>query len=118
MWNGFGDPATIRHKLDVLREHCDAVGRDPEQIVTTRLGTLIVAETQAEAERRKRVWQDQRGVPDGSIGARLWWGDPEAIRAQAKAMLDMGLGGLLFNMPAGSSAEDVRLAGETLAPLR
>lgn len=108
----------VRHKLDVLREHCDAVGRDPGEIVTTRLGTLIVAQTMAEAERRKREWQEQRGVPDESVDARLWWGDPDAIRTQAKAMLDVGLGGLLFNMPAGSSPEDVRLAGETLATLR
>jgi hypothetical protein len=86
--------------------------------VTTRLGTLIVAETMANAERRKRDRQEERGIPDGSIGARLWWGDVDAIRGQAKAMLDVGLGGLLFNMPAGSSPEDVRLAGEALAPLR
>ena len=118
MWNGFGDPAMVRHKLEVLREHCDAVGRDPAEIVTTRLGTLIVAQTMAEAERRRHEWQEQRGVPDESVEARLWWGDPDAIRGQAKAMLDVGLGGLLFNMPAGSSPEDVRLAGETLATLR
>ena len=117
LWNGFGDPATVHHKLEVLREHCEAVGRDPEEIVTTRLGTLIVAETMADAERRKRAWQEERGIADESVGARLWWGDADAIRAQAKAMLDVGLGGLLFNMPAGSSAEDVRLAGEALAPL-
>ena len=118
LWNGFGDPATVHHKLEVLREHCEAVGRDPEEIVTTRLGTLIVAETMADAERRKRAWQEERGIPDESIGARLWWGDADAIRGQAKAMLDVGLGGLLFNMPAESSPEDVRLAGEALAPLR
>ena len=118
MWNGFGDVATIGHKLEVLREHCDAVGRDPGQIVTTRLGTLIVAGTMAEAERRKRVWQEQRGIPDESVGTRLWWGDADAIAGQAKAMLDIGLGGLLFNMPSGSSAEDVRLSGEALATLR
>jgi F420-dependent oxidoreductase-like protein len=40
-WNGFGDPATIRHKLDVLRRHCADVGRDPGEIETTRLGTSI-----------------------------------------------------------------------------
>jgi alkanesulfonate monooxygenase SsuD/methylene tetrahydromethanopterin reductase-like flavin-dependent oxidoreductase (luciferase family) len=41
MWNGFGDPATIRHKLDVLDEHCRDVGRDRSEIETTRLGTPI-----------------------------------------------------------------------------
>jgi len=118
MWNGFGDAATMSHKLEVLREHCDAVGRDPGQIVTTRLGTLIVAETMAEAERRKREWQEQRGIAEESIEARLWWGDPDAIAGQAKAMLDIGLGGLLFNMPSGSTPDDVRLGGEALAMLR
>jgi F420-dependent oxidoreductase-like protein len=41
LWNGFGDPAMIRHKLDVLEAHCRDVGRDPAEIVTTRLGTPI-----------------------------------------------------------------------------
>jgi F420-dependent oxidoreductase-like protein len=40
-WNGFGDPSTIRHELEVLREHCEDVGRDPTEIETTRLGTAI-----------------------------------------------------------------------------
>jgi F420-dependent oxidoreductase-like protein len=41
MWNGFGDPTTIRHKLAVLDEHCREVGRDRSEIETTRLGTPI-----------------------------------------------------------------------------
>ena len=36
----------------------------------------------------------------------------------AQRELDVGLGGLIFNMPAGSSPEEVRLAGEALATLR
>jgi F420-dependent oxidoreductase-like protein len=37
--NLFGDAAVITHKLDVLRRHCDDVGRDPATIeVTTFLG--------------------------------------------------------------------------------
>ena len=57
MWNGFGDVATIRHKLDVLEEHCANVGRDRSEIVATRLGTLIVGETAEDADRRRRAWQ-------------------------------------------------------------
>ena len=29
MWNGFGDLAMVRHKLEVLSEHCATEGRDP-----------------------------------------------------------------------------------------
>lgn len=34
-WNLNADPATYAHKLDVLRQHCDEVGRDYETIVKT-----------------------------------------------------------------------------------
>ena len=119
MWNGFGDVDMIRHKLDVLRGHCDAVGRDFDQIVTTRLGTMIVAETADEADRLRRTWQEERGVDDASLGMRLTWGDVEGVREQARTLLEAtGLGGLLFNMPAGSSVEQVAMAGEALAGLR
>jgi F420-dependent oxidoreductase-like protein len=118
MWNGFGDVETIRHKLEVLRRHCEDVGRDFEEITTTRLGTLIVAATADEADRRRRAWQAERGVDDQGLSARLTWGDVPSVREQARAMLETGLGGLLFNMPAGSSVDDFRLAGEALVPLR
>jgi len=32
MWHGFGDPATITHKLRVLDNWCTEIGRDPKQI--------------------------------------------------------------------------------------
>ena len=35
--NIFGGPADIAHKLDVLRRHCDAVGRDPNEIEVTAM---------------------------------------------------------------------------------
>jgi F420-dependent oxidoreductase-like protein len=39
--NLFGDAPTIAHKVDVLKRHCDAVGRDPGEIeVTTNVGAL------------------------------------------------------------------------------
>src|SRR5437667_5055417 len=51
MCNFFGDVATVRHKLDVLHRHCEAVGRDPNTIIKTRLGSLIIRGTDAEGER-------------------------------------------------------------------
>ena len=114
MWNGFGDPATIRHKLDVLEEHCRKIRRDPSEIVTTRLGTLIIASTKEEAEQRKDAWQAAKGVDDAGLAMRLVWGDPEMVGDAAQGFFDVGLDGLLFNMPTGSTPEDVALAGRTL----
>src|SRR3954466_3373263 len=33
--NIFGSPEEVAHKVDVLRRHCDAVGRDPNEIEAT-----------------------------------------------------------------------------------
>jgi F420-dependent oxidoreductase-like protein len=118
MWNGFGEIATIRHKLDVLSEHCATEGRDRSEIVATRLGTLIVADTHEEADRRRRGWQTERGVADEGLAMRLTWGDRAEVAEQGRAFLDAGLQGLLFNMPAGSLPEDVSRAGEALSALR
>ena len=49
---------------------------------------------------------------------RLIWGDRAAVAEQARAFLDAGLQGLIFNMPAGSTVEDVHRAGEALSALR
>ena len=99
----------------MLAGHCEAIGRDPGEIVTTRLGTLIVAPTAQEAERRRRSWMADRGVDEDSVRMRLIWGDPDEVAETVQAYLDTGLRGLIFNMPAGSTAEDVMLAGTTLA---
>jgi F420-dependent oxidoreductase-like protein len=111
MWNGFGDPPTIRHKLEVLEGHCREAGRDPTEIVKTRLGTLLVAPTMDEAKQRVAAL----GIPEERRRTTLTWGDPETVAEQAQGFLDAGLDGLIFNMPVGSTPEDAALAGRTLS---
>jgi len=114
MWNGFGDVATIEGKLSVLARNCADVRRDPREIVKTRLGTLIVAPTEEEAERRKSAWQASKGHEDGAVAPRLSWGSPETLGGRVRPFLEAGLDGSLFNMPTGSTREDVDLAGRAL----
>jgi F420-dependent oxidoreductase-like protein len=113
MWNGFGDPETVRHKVEVLTEHCRDVGRDPSEIVKTRLGGLVVAPTQEAADRGAAAYQAARGIDDGTLRAMLAWGDPEAVAGRVQQYLDAGLDGLIFNM-LGSTPEDVAFAGSVL----
>ncbi|MDP9341561.1 MAG: LLM class F420-dependent oxidoreductase [Actinomycetota bacterium] len=56
--NVFGDPDTARHKFDVLRRHCEAEGRDYDQIEKTVYFTVDVGE---DGERASRV-VDQLGA--------------------------------------------------------
>jgi F420-dependent oxidoreductase-like protein len=41
--NVFGAPAAIHHKYEVLREHCEAVGRDPDEIERSTLQGVRLA---------------------------------------------------------------------------
>ena len=62
--NIFGDPDTVRHKLEVLRRHCDAERRDFDEIERTNLTTMLIARDE-EAVRAKR---QRLGVPETFSG--------------------------------------------------
>ena len=76
MNNVGGTAESVRHKEQVLLEHCEAVGRDPSEIERTiGVGTVVIRDDRAEAERifleafdRNRVakpWVDQPvGTPE------------------------------------------------------
>ena len=63
--NFFGDADRMRHLVGVLEGHCERLGRDPAEITKTRLGTIIIAPTQEEAD-AKLEWlaQATRMDPD------------------------------------------------------
>jgi F420-dependent oxidoreductase-like protein len=114
MWNGFGDPTAIRHKVEVLADHCRDIGRDPAEIVKTRLGTLVVTATKEEADARREDFKRLRGIDDAMLPSMLTCGTADEIGDAVQPFFDAGLDGLIFNMPAGSTPEMVDLAGSAL----
>ena len=78
--NLFGDLETIRHKLSVLEAHCDEIGRDSSEITKTRLGGLLIAETDAKARGQAR---SLRGESRGHGGAGAGLRDSSAIRMRS-----------------------------------
>lgn len=110
MCNIHGSPTTIRRLLGVLRQHCDEVGRDPAEITATRLGTLMPAETEDEAERISSRLRDAVGP---EFEERFTVGTPEGLADQVGALVDAGLDGLIFNLPFATE-DQVRHVGEIL----
>jgi F420-dependent oxidoreductase-like protein len=115
--NLFGDVATIKHKLSVIEQHCQDVGRDSAEITKTRLGSLVIGKTEEEAERKLVAFAATRSMTVEQARAFAIVGGPESVAAQAQELLDAGLDGLLFNMTDSQDLEPVELAGATLAPL-
>src|SRR5438874_2393308 len=48
MCNLFGDADAVRHKLAVLRQHCEDVGRDLAEITVSRLATAVMKDSDDE----------------------------------------------------------------------
>jgi F420-dependent oxidoreductase-like protein len=51
--NIFGDAATVKAKFDILRGHCDKIGRDFDTIERTNLTTLLIAKDEASLKAKK-----------------------------------------------------------------
>jgi F420-dependent oxidoreductase-like protein len=112
--NLFGDLPTIKHKIDVLRGHCEEIGRDPAEIVKTRLGAVAIAATQGEADAKAEASAARRGWTIEQYRAYALVGTPDVVAEQARTYLDAGLDGLFFNMPDVYDLDAVALAGTTL----
>ena len=114
--NLFGDPPTIRHKLEVLERHCAEAGRDPADITKTRLGTLVLRPTSREAERVAAEMQAAWGVDEEQFRAVVVAGGPDEVGEQVQPYFDAGLDGVIFNLK-DVTPELATLAGEVLGPL-
>jgi alkanesulfonate monooxygenase SsuD/methylene tetrahydromethanopterin reductase-like flavin-dependent oxidoreductase (luciferase family) len=78
-----GTAANYAHKLDVLRQHCDAVGRDYRSIVKTWSAEAIaVAETEAEA---------QRIASTSPYNNNTIVGTPAQVAEQLRAFVELGV---------------------------
>ena len=123
--NLFGQPDEVRHKLDVLARHCEAVGRDPKSVHKTRLGTLFVGKSHEAAEAKLGGMLAERGMDLASmdetsrhaIAGMFHVGGPDEIAEQVQGLLDAGLDGLIFNLADAHDLESVALAGSVLKPL-
>ncbi|HUC36847.1 MAG TPA: LLM class F420-dependent oxidoreductase [Acidimicrobiales bacterium] len=112
--NVFGDAGTVKHKMEVLDRHCEAIGRDPATITKTRLGTLVIADTSERAERRLGELAWRRGQDPEFLRPTVTAGDPDSVLEQVGAFFEAGLDGLVFTMPDAHELDSVALAGATL----
>lgn len=86
----------LRHKLDVLKEHCRSVGRDYSQILKTKLASVMFAQDKEAAimkiEKLKPSWLDLK-----SYSSTFILGNPRDVSNQVSELEEMGIDYLIVN---------------------
>ena len=111
-----GGFATVKRKEAILVEHCEAIGRDPAEIErTTGLGTVIIRDSRAEAERVQREIFARNG------NARLWTdqpvGTPEDVAAILEPYLEIGYRHFIAGFPSPYDEESMTRLITEVKPL-
>ena len=109
MCNLFGDPATVAHKVEVLRDHCRDVGRDPSDVTVSRLSTLVLTASEEETAATKDFLRQVTGEePSGSDV-----GTADELVTRVDDLAGAGVEYFVFNVPTGTP-DTVRQLGEVL----
>jgi alkanesulfonate monooxygenase SsuD/methylene tetrahydromethanopterin reductase-like flavin-dependent oxidoreductase (luciferase family) len=102
MWNAMGTPEFLAHKVEVLRRHCDEVGRDPAAIEFTVGCKPIIRDSEEEARRAWARWMAANQTPMSEVedDNTFWPGTPEQIAERLLAVRHLGFGTAIAEIPA------------------
>ena len=110
--NLFGSADTVRRKLNVLREHCKAVGRDYDTILKTKLGHVIIDRDQRLLE--QTVAKRFGNVPEQSRKEMVTFGQPEEVRREIEIFRDVGIDYFICNLEPDRELEAIRLFADEI----
>src|SRR5438105_3664125 len=93
------DVETVRHKLDVLREHCAAVGRDYDSVLKTIEFYAILGD-KSEVDRVVSDTARRAGQDEGFIRSWYpWFGDADHIARGIQEYVEAGIEYVIVNVP-------------------
>ena len=115
LWNAMGTPEFLAHKVEVLRGHCDAVGRDINEIEFTLGVKLTIRDDKSEAERVRAAAMEHNKTPRADLedDTTFWEGSPEEIADRLRPYVDLGFRTVISEQPAPYDVETLeRFVGE------
>ena len=105
----------MAHKVDVLRGHCDAVGRDIGEIEFTLGVKATIRDSEAEADRVWKAAMAHNRTPLANVedDDTFWNGTPEQIADRLRPYVELGFRTVISEQPAPYDVETLeRFIGE------
>ena len=118
IWNNLaGQQAALDHKIDVLKRHCDAVGRDPASITASQQCLVTVAPDAESAgpmaDRAQKIFGGHMGDPKGPLAIT---GTPERCAEQIQKHIDLGCTMFIMEFFGKDTLEPAQLFAEEVLP--
>ena len=115
MWNAMGPVDVMRRKIEVLRDHCADVGRDPAEIEFTLGIKATIRDSAAEAERVWKAAMEHNRTPMSDVvdDDTFWNGTSDQLAEKLAPYVELGFRTVISEQPAPYDAETFeRLIGE------
>jgi alkanesulfonate monooxygenase SsuD/methylene tetrahydromethanopterin reductase-like flavin-dependent oxidoreductase (luciferase family) len=119
MWNAMGTPETLARKSGILADHCRDAGRDFGEIELTVGANIVVRRDRVAAE---AVYADQLAANDATSVSNVtspeqqWLGSVDATVARIRRYIEVGIRGLVVEMPAPFDLETLRSLARYVRP--
>lgn len=111
-----GGLENVKRKEAILVQHCETVGRDPAEIErTTGIGTVIIRDSRAEAERVHAAIFERNGKADRWKDQPV--GTPEDVAERLAPFLEIGYRHLIAGFPGPHDVESMTRFATEVRPL-
>lgn len=114
-WNTFCVPIDeYKHKLNVLSQHCGAIGRDPSEIRKSLIFDAIIGETETElAEQVSRI----KDLKTDVLGDGRLFGTPDQCAERLLDYVALGVGDFLLRVRSPANMRTLELIATKVAPI-
>ena len=118
IWNNLaGQQHALGRKMDVLRRHCEAVGRDADEIVASQQCLVTIAPDAERAgpmaDRAEKIFGGHMGDPKGPLAIT---GTPERCAEQIRKHIDLGCTMFVMEFFGKDTLEPAQLFAEEVLP--
>src|SRR5262245_6525216 len=118
IWNNLAvAQGELGRKIEVLRRHCDGVGRDPATLEISQQCLVVIAETddaaRAGLERAAKIYGGHMG---GGLEAHGIWGTPDQVIERLNAQARLGCGLFVIEFFGRDTREPAQLFAERVMP--
>lgn len=114
--NTGGSVEVFKRKRDVLRQHCEAIGRDPAEITLTHHADVLIGSTdndvRALLDRYPSLW----GTPEADRLPAHHIGTPQQVIDRMGEFIDAGAGGFVLWAPDYPQTESLQAFAEQVVP--